>query len=64
METNKENKVKKPTQEFIVQGHYGQGWEDLTSEDTHRAAREQLRCYNENETNYPHRVITRRIKKA
>ena len=35
--------------EFVLQGNYGSGWDDLTSEETRKAAREQLKCYRENE---------------
>lgn len=43
----------------ILQGNYGYGWEDLTAEDTYKEAREQLKCYRENEGgNY--RIIQRR----
>ena len=47
--------------DLVVQGNYGQGWEDLTSEDKYSEARQRLREYNENE-NYPHRLIRRRVK--
>ena len=50
--------------EFMVQGAYGQGWEDLTSEDNRPEARERLREYKENELSYDHRLITRRVKVA
>ena len=45
---------------YIVQGNYGYGWDDLTYEDTRAEAEEQLRCYDENEPSYPHRVIRRK----
>ncbi len=50
-----------PQVEFILQGYYdGHGWEDLTSEETRKEAREQLKCYQENEGgNY--RIIRRAI---
>jgi len=54
--------MKKPTKyvyEYIVQGHYGQGWEDLTAHDTRKAARDERRVYAANEPG-PHRVIFRR----
>lgn len=54
----KKNKWK---DEFVVQGNYGQGWEDVTSEDTHSEARQRLKEYNENETMYGHRLITRKV---
>jgi hypothetical protein len=48
--------------EYIVQGNYGQGWEDLTSEDNRTEARTRLREYNENEREYSHRLIKRRVR--
>jgi hypothetical protein len=45
----------------IVQGLYGHhGWEDLTASENFREARDNLRDYNENEPQYPHRLIKRR----
>lgn len=47
--------------EYIVQGRYGHGWEDLTAHDTRKAADAECRVYDENEP-APHRVIARRTK--
>lgn len=55
---------RKTTDEFTIQGNYGQGWEDVTAEDNRREARERLKEYRENEPQYPHRLITRRVKVA
>jgi hypothetical protein len=46
--------------EYVVQGNYGYGYEDLTAEDTRTAARQQLRDYRENERNAAHRIVVRR----
>ena len=46
---------------FVIQGRYGGGWEDVTAEENYHEARQRLREYNENESNYPHRLITRRV---
>ena len=37
--------------EFVLQGKYpgSNGWEDLTSEETRKEARAQMKCYQENE---------------
>jgi hypothetical protein len=48
-----------PQVEFVLQGRYGH-WEDLTSEETHKAAREQLKCYRENEGG-TYRIIRRAL---
>lgn len=54
--------IRKTRDEFAIQGYYGQGWEDVTTEDNRREARERLHEYRENETNYPHRMIKRRVR--
>jgi hypothetical protein len=46
---------------FLIQGHYGYGWEDLTEEDSWKDAGVQLRCYNDNERGVSHRRIRRRV---
>lgn len=56
----KQKGINKWSFEYVVQGNYGNSWEDLISEDTISAAKVQLKCYNENEPN-PHRVITRKV---
>ena len=53
---------RKTIDEWHVQGHYGQGWETVAVEETRQAAREQLKCYNDNEA-YPHRITKKRVKK-
>lgn len=45
--------------EWDVQSNYGYGWEDVTTEETYREARERLREYRENEPQYPHRLRCR-----
>ena len=54
--------IRKTTDEYQVQGSYGHGWEMVTAEETRKAAREQLKCYNANEP-YPHRIVLKRIPK-
>lgn len=44
----------------VVQGNYGQGWEDVTAEEKRSEARARLREYRENEPQYAHRLIRRR----
>jgi hypothetical protein len=45
---------------FVVQWNYGQGWEDVTAEETASAARAMRKAYDANEPTYQHRVIRRR----
>jgi hypothetical protein len=46
---------------FVIQGHYGYGWEDVNEEVTLRDGKRSLREYNENEP-YAHRMIRRYVK--
>lgn len=51
---------RKTRDEWELQGHYGCGWECLTTDDTRAGIRQTLREYRENEGgNY--RVIKRRV---
>lgn len=54
--------VRKTTDEFTIQGNYGQGWENVITENTYKEARDRLKEYNENEHQYAHKLIKRRIK--
>ena len=47
-----------------IQGNYGFFWETLCCETTRKDAKAQLRCYNENEPQYAHRIRYRRVPKA
>lgn len=55
------NKPNKYTYLKVVQGNYGKGWEDVTADEDVIKAKILLREYNENERQYPHRLITRRV---
>jgi hypothetical protein len=52
--------MKKPKYEYItiLQGNYGQGWEDLTA-GTQQEMSQNLKEYRENEGGY-YRIISRR----
>jgi hypothetical protein len=45
---------------YVIQGCYGQGWEDETAEDNRWEARVRLREYRDNMPEYSHRIIRRR----
>lgn len=56
--------IRKTTDEWAIQGHYGQyGWEDVDCHDNRKDAREALKVYRENEPQYQHRLIKRRIRR-
>ena len=38
------------------------GWEEVTCEETFKAARETLRCYRENQPGQPVKIVKRRVK--
>jgi hypothetical protein len=52
--------VRKTRDEYELQGNYGHGWECLTTEDSYRAAKEQRKCYDENEGG-SYRIMPRRV---
>lgn len=48
---------------WILQGKYdGATWDDLCEYDTFKEAKEDKLSYEQNETQYPHRIISRRVK--
>jgi len=53
---------RKTVDEYEIQGNYGQGFECVTTEETRAAAKEQLKTYRENEPQYSHRIVKKRVK--
>jgi hypothetical protein len=56
--------TRKTKDEYAIQGNYGTRWEDVTVDETYKEARQSLKDYNDNEPQYPHRLIKRRVKLA
>lgn len=54
---------RKTVDEYEIQGNYGQGWECVTTEETRQTAKDQRKCYDQNEPQYPHRIVKKRVKK-
>lgn len=54
---------RKTTDEYIVQGNYGYGWDDLTTEVSMKDAKATRRTYDDNEKGVAHRIIKRRVRK-
>lgn len=52
-------KIPKYLELYVIQGHYGQGWEDLTQAYSHKEARADKKAYEDN-TRTAVRLITRR----
>ena len=46
---------------YVIQGDYGQGWEDVAEENTREEAEDRLKAYWDNMTTDPHQIITRSI---
>ena len=55
---------RKTVDEYQIHGNYGCGWEEVTAEYTYRDAKTQLKCYDLNEPEYPHRIVKKRIRKV
>lgn len=53
---------RKTRDEYDIEGHYGHGWECVTSEDSWKEARARLKEYRENEPQYAHRLRKRRVR--
>jgi hypothetical protein len=53
---------RKTRDEYQVHGDYGQGFEEVCAEDTHKEARARLKEYRENEPQYRHKLVVRRVK--
>ena len=55
--------IRKTIDEWHTQGYYFGTWETVTIDDNKKDAYAMLRCYNENEPNFLHRVKKVRVKK-
>jgi hypothetical protein len=55
---------RKTEDEYQIQGNYGygHGFECVTTEETWKAAKEQIKCYRENEPGVPFRIVHKRVK--
>ena len=53
--------IRKTYDEYEVQGNYGYGWDCLTTCETLKEAKDDLKAYRENEPNVPHRIKKRRV---
>lgn len=52
---------RKTYDEWEIQGRYARGWEMVTTEETWKDAKAQLKCYRENEPGTAFRSVKRRI---
>ncbi len=54
--------TRKTADEWEIQGNYGHGWECVTTEETWKDAKAQVKCYRANES-APFRVVKKRVRK-
>lgn len=49
--------------EWELQSNFGSGhgWECVTTEETWKAVKEQIKCYRDNAPQYPYRIVHRRV---
>jgi hypothetical protein len=55
--------VRKTVDEYEIQGNYGYGYEVVTTEETWKQAKEQIKCYREHEKGVAFRIVKKRVKK-
>jgi hypothetical protein len=54
--------IRKTEDEFEIQSWSPQsGWELATTETSRKDAREQVKCYRENEPHIAHRIVKKRV---
>lgn len=53
---------RKTRDEWEIQANHGQGWELETTEESRRAAREQVKTYRENVPGINIRIVKKRVK--
>lgn len=53
---------RKTRDEYHTQGLYFGVWETVTIDETYAEAKQMLKDYNENEPEYPHRIVKRRVR--
>jgi hypothetical protein len=53
--------IRKTEDEFEILGYYAQGWELVTTETNRKDARDQLKCYRENEPGVPFKFVKKRV---
>lgn len=62
-EENKECLTEEPVKyEWVLQGNYGYGWDDLVTYDNKEEAERDYKDYRENEPEYTHRIRKRVVK--
>ncbi len=57
-----EAKQRKTSDEYTIQGYYSGSWEDVTTEETSKGAKDRIKEYRANEAGVSFRMIKRRVK--
>ena len=57
--------VRKTKDEYVLMTNYGygDGWEEVLTEETFAEAKQRKKEYIENMPQYPYRIVKRRVKK-
>ena len=55
-------KEEEPKYEWVLQGNYGYGWDDLVTYDSKEEAQEDYKTYREEEPEFAHRIRKRLVK--
>jgi hypothetical protein len=53
---------RKTADEYEIKGHYGHGFECVTTETTRQDAKAQIKCYRENEPGTCFIIVKKRVK--
>lgn len=62
---NRSSGYKRKTEDvYEIRGDYGHGFECVTTEETRKAAREQLKTYRDNEPGIAFKIVVKRVKMA
>ncbi len=54
---------RKTYDEYQLMGNWGYGWDYVLSENSFKGARQQLRCYIENDPSAEYKIVKKRIKR-
>lgn len=54
--------IRKTRDEYNIEGNYGYGWDYIITAEDKKDAKRLLKEYQENESNYPHRIKKHRVK--
>ena len=53
---------RKTRDEYQIHSDYGYGFEETTAHDSYSSARAELKLYRENQPEFAHKIVKRRIR--